>query len=67
MNSRDSANPDAVVEELESAVFEITLPVRNLDVNLVIKTDSRDKTYKFRALPLGLKSTCEKSVLVYGV
>jgi hypothetical protein len=67
MDSHNTADTDAIVNELECAVFEIILPVRDLDVNLVIKTDSGEKTYKFRALPLGFKSTCEKSVLVYGI
>ena len=45
MDSHDTANPDAIIEELECAVFEITLPVQNLDVNLVIKTDSGEEAY----------------------
>jgi hypothetical protein len=67
MDSHDTADADAVVEELECAVFEIILPVQNLDVNLIIKTDSGEKTYKFKALPIGFKSTCERTVLTYGI
>ena len=60
MDSHDSADTEAILEGLECAVFEITLPVRNLDINLILRADSGEKTYKFKALPLGLKSTCEK-------
>jgi hypothetical protein len=38
MEPHNFADADAALKELECAVFEIILPVRHLDVNLVIGT-----------------------------